>query len=352
MSTEIREALEAAMRGDVDEPEAETPEIAAVEEMEEISIPVRARDDKGRFAAADGAEPVAPETSVPNAAETPEVADPAAAETALSPPNGWSAAAKGKWHELPPDIQAEVQRREADIHKQASKSDDERNFGRELSRVINPYLPQIQAEGGTPAGAVQSLLNTAYVLRTAPPEQKRQLLLGLAQQYGVDLGQPTRQQPQITPELQPLYQELQQLRGYITQSQQQTLQQQQAEQNRLNSEVQSELQTFSADPKHAHFEAVKAHMAALLREGAAKDLQDAYEQATWANSDIRATLLATQRAEEEQKRRVEAKRKADEAKRKGTSITGGPGFSNGAAPESRSLRDDLEAQFAAQSGGV
>jgi hypothetical protein len=95
-------------------------------------------------------------------------------------------------------------------------------------------------------------------------------------------------------------------------------------------------------------------MAALLREGAAKGLQDAYDQAVWARPDTRATLLAQQRAEEEQKRRTEAKAKAEAAKRKSVSITGGPGnTAASAAPGSKgSVRDDLLNAFAEQGSAV
>jgi nitric oxide reductase activation protein len=94
-------------------------------------------------------------------------------------------------------------------------------------------------------------------------------------------------------------------------------------------------------------------MAALIGQGAAKDLQDAYEQAVWARPDTRATLLAQQRAEEEQKRRAEAKQKAEDARRKSVSITGGPGnTANSSAPEGRSIRDELSAAIAASSGAV
>jgi hypothetical protein len=83
-------------------------------------------------------------------------------------------------------------------------------------------------------------------------------------------------------------------------------------------------------------------------------LQDAYDQAVWARPDTRATLLAQQRAEEEQKRRTEAKAKAEAAKRKSVSITGGPGnTAASAAPGSKgSVRDDLLNAFAEQGSAV
>lgn len=233
-----------------------------------------------------------------------------------------------------------VQKREQDIAKFTSTRDEHASFGKEMYQAVQPYMPQIQAEGGTPVTAIQALLNTAYVLRTGSPEQKKQLLIQTARQYGVDLGDVPAGQPQAQPPPPDV-------------SQLVRLEMQRAEQQRLKTEVQSEIQAFAADPTRTHYAEVKAHMAALLSAGAAKDLQDAYDQACWASPTIRATLEAQRRATEEQKRKADAKAKAEAAKRRAVSVTGGPGNTAAAtAPGGRSIRDELEANLAAQSGGV
>lgn len=355
---DLRADLEAAFKGEQVEtpetPEVETPPEETAGEAEQA----RERDAQGRFVAKDAQGQPAEEGAVESGEAKPEAKPEAEAkpegetqvtpEPAPAPPNGWTADAKAKWHELPAEVQAAVNKREADVAKFTSKSDDERNFGREMHRAVSPYMAQIQAEGGTPAEAVKSLLNTAYILRVGAPEQKLQLLAQTAKQFGVDLSQlsQTQTQGEIPPYIQPLYQEVNQLKGMLTQRDQ-------AESQRLQSEIQSEIEAFASDPAHPHYGEVKGHMAALIREGAAKDLKDAYEQACWARPDIRTTLLAQQRTEEEQKRKAEAKRKAEEAKRRGVSITGGPGNTAGkSAPDDRSLREELEAQMAASSGTV
>jgi hypothetical protein len=128
---------------------------------------------------------------------------------------------------------------------------------------------------------------------------------------------------------------------------------QQAEQQRIQTEVQSELGAFASNPENVHYEQVRGHMAALLREGTATDLKDAYDKACWVHPDIRATLLAAQRNEEEQKRKAEAKTRAEDAKRKGLSITGGPGATGTKpAPDARGLREELQANWDAQSSAV
>jgi hypothetical protein len=353
---DLRGQLEAAMKAHTEPPEVET-EVAEVETPEADAKPERARDEKGRFAAKSESDVSTdhPSAEKPNPGADIEIAkgQPAAAPEqpekaeapSLAPPNGWSAEAKAKWHELPAEIMAAVQKREQDITKFTSSRDEHASFGKEIYQTVQPYIAQIQAEGGTPATAIRSLLNTAYVLRTGSPEQKRQLLLQTAQQYGVDLGTAQPQQG-VPPGLETIQQRLDRL-------ERERQEEQNAAQQRLHAEVQTELEAFAADPKHPHFEVVKGHMSALIAQGVAKDLQDAYDQAVWARTDTRATLLAQQRAEEEQKRKAEAKQRAEAARKKSLSITGGPGNTAAeSAPEGRSLREELQAQMAAASGGI
>lgn len=351
---DLRAQLESAFK-EHSEPEAPP---SAEAQPEASATDTRPRDERGRFVS--GGEKVeqpvaaeAPKTNSVSAQPAPQQVEPPAAAAVeqkpaapqtLAPPNGWSAEAKAKWHELPPEIQAAVNQREQDVAKFTSKTDEERQFGREMQRAVAPYLAQIQAEGGTPAGAVQSLLNTAYILRNGSPQQKQQALLGVAQQFNIQLPTPG-EQPQIPPELHALYQRINQLEGSLTQFQQGSMQATQAQ-------IQSEIEAFAANPANQYFQEVKAHMAALLKEGLATDLQDAYDQACHARRDIRTTLSAQQRASEEQKRIADQRAQADAARRKAVSITGGPGVAAAAAPADRSLREELLANMRAASGAV
>jgi len=365
----IRGQLEAAVKQHAEPAEVETEAVVA-----EVAAPVvetktteeRARDEKGRFAAkeaaaaagsksGDAADGVAakgatdaavPVSALPDADAQPGKLAQDAQPAALAPPNGWPAEAKAKWHELPPEIMAAVQKREADVAKFTSTRDEHASFGKEIYQAVQPYLATIRAEGGTPRSAVESLLNTAHVLRTGSPEVKRQLLLRTAQQFGVDLGVAAKPNaPQNT--------EFASLQGEIATLKNELAQFRNAGNQQLQTEVQTEIEAFAANPKNVHYESVKGHMAALIGQGLAKDLQDAYDQAVWARPDTRATLAAQQRADEEQKRRADAKQKAEDAKRKNVSITGGPGnTAAAAAPGGRGIREELLAAQAAQSGGV
>lgn len=303
------------------------------DEKEEVKDEKRVRDDSGKFAKKEAKQKDQPSKEViPEAKEEPK--------TEIKPPNSWSAAAKAKWAEMPTELQAEINKREIEVHQGFTRLDEDRQFGKVLKDIVQPYMPIIQAEGGTPVTAIQALLNSAYVLRTGTPQAKTQLFQQLAHQYGVDLTQVSQVQTKVDPQLQAIQSELMQLRSETQRQKGEREQQERAA-------LQGQIDTFAADPKNAHFETVKADMAALLQGGRAKDLREAYDMAVWARPDIRSTLLQSQSAELEAKRVAEAKAKADAARKASVSVKGGPGAAapTNSAVSNRSLREELEANI-------
>lgn len=268
-------------------------------------------------------------------------------EPVLVAPPSLNAGMKAKWNELPNEVKQEFVRREQDFHKELTRHDEERVFGKQLREIINPYMPQIRAEGADPVKAVAELLNTAHMLRTATPRQKGELLWRTAQTFGADMSQVQQgNQPQVHPMLQQALQRVESLESRI--AREEALKKQTEE-----SGIQEQIKAFSADPKNIHFEIVKAEMAALLSGGLAKDLQDAYDRAVYANPHTRSTLLEQQQAETQEKRVAEQKARAEAARRAGSSVKGSPGI--GATKNGRiiqpDLRSELRAQFAAHSQG-
>lgn len=293
----------------------------AIDEVAGVKDPEREED--GKFKA--------------EAPETPEVALEPAKEVP-PPPQSWTAEAKAEWANAPDKIRAEVLKREQDMHQALTRHDGELRLGRDMKEIVSPYLPIIQAEGGTPQTAVRDLLNTAFVLRTGSQEQKRALILNTAKQYGVDLGI-QEESEYVDPMLASLRQEIEQLKRIANP---------QAVESRLRErfegdKIQSDIAAFAANPANVHFEAVKPIMGALLGSHQAKDLQEAYDMACNANPQIRSTLEAAKRAELEAKRKQEIAQK----KRAASSITGSPavpGNSKVTNPKS-SVEDDLRAAF-------
>lgn len=297
------------------EPEAQSLDVLLnttfddIEQRDPEEKPQRARDEVGRFAnkvaapaeatpaKKDAIDPIAPDASV---------SAPAPAQA----PNTWTPAARAKFAGLEPDVQSEIVKREQDMARAITMHDQERTFGKSVKDVVGPYLPMIQAEGATPETAIQSLLNTAYRLRTSSPQEKGVLLANLARQYGADMSafNGDQEQVQIDPTVQALQQKLQQLEGFI--NQQHTQQQTQSEHNLLR-----DINAFQADPAHPHFERVGQEMAGLIKAGLAANLQEAYDKAIYMQPDVRQQVISAQQTDIQRKQIEEAKRRADAAKK-------------------------------------
>lgn len=203
-----------------------------------------------------------------------------------------------------PEVQQAFQRRANEMFQGMEQYKEKAQFADTLQRTIAPHMDTINGLGVTPDIAIGALLNADRALRSGTQEQRQQYLAKIASDYQIDLKAVQAYEPApYNPHVSALEQKVQQLEGIF---QQQISQGQQREQETLNSTIAQ----FAADPKHSHFETVKAHMSALLQAGQAKDLPDAYEQAVWANSTTRAAVLAEQQA----KARQEATQKAQAAR--------------------------------------
>lgn len=281
----------------------------------------RARAEDGKFVKGSTQQPAktAQEPKQPSA--NPIVAAASVTPPETKPPERYSAAVKAKWAQLPPDVQADLVKSADDFHKELTRHDEERVLAKQYKEVVAPYMAQMRAEGVTPIQATAALYDTAYKLRTMNPQQKGQLLWETARAFGADMSQGFTQQVQqpVHPALQQVQQELQNLRA---QREQEVAQRKQQE----DASIQSQIDTFKADPKNVHFETVRAHMASLLQSGLAKDMQDAYDQAVYANPQTRASLLAQNQTSAEEKRVADTKAKAEAAKKAGSSIKGSPGM--------------------------
>lgn len=347
MNEEI--VVDPAITADIATPEPSLREQIESAQTEVIERTDRARDEAGRFAADKVIKDKAAATAAATDAvikDKPDAQTPAVAATPTAEaqperpslaPNAWSAAAKAAWANADPVLKSEIAKREADVHKEFTRQDGERNLGRQFKQVIDPYIALINADGGNPVKGFQNYLETARILRTGDPQTKAQLVRQMCQQFNIQLEQ-VQNAPTIDIRQQQAYTRAQQL---------------EQENQRLQAQIQeaplqSQIDAFAADPAHEHYEAVKPVMAAFLSSGQANTLQEAYDQAIWARPDIRSTLIARETTATQEKRVAEAKAKADAARRAGGSITGSPGRGTATDPQAgnRTLREELVANFA------
>jgi len=307
----------------------------------------RARDAQGRFIKTE-AEKEAEAQAGSQPAEAAKPPEPKPVQTVDLPPSTWTPQAKAEYAKLPEVIRSEIKKREADFQKGIDQYKHLAETGNRLLAEFRPYEAIMRAKGSTPEVAMRNMLNTAYVLETGTPQQKAQLLIQAAQQYGADLspymGQSQPQEGQ-QPDLRAMVDQLIQQRMQPIQSQFLTAQQQQEQARAV--ETQSQIEAFrtatdeKGSPKHVYFDNVRGIMASLLEAGNARSMDEAYVMACRAHPEVSAALSAEQRKDSEARQLAEQRRKAEEARRAGSVNVSGQGGVGIADTSKVSLRDEL-----------
>jgi len=347
----LREQLQAAY-DQHSQDEEEEKQSAAAASHEEVTPPAaetqesRQRDETGKFKAKDTQQAEVPAQQDVESANT-ESAEPAAEKQAneTEAPASWNAEARAKWKDLPPDVQSYIQHRETSMQQMVGRMDAERQVGRTMQMALRPFEQTMQQLGVDPVTATTKLFEADHALRYGSPEQKVQMLHQIMHDYGINAEAAFQYQPQpVDPAVQAMQQRVQFLEQALTSGQRQTQLQQQAE-------LQAQVESFAA--QNQHFDKVRDHMAAILQSGLAKDMQDAYDQAVWARPDLRQSLLSQREAEQKAVAQQAASQKAAQSRIAGSSVAGTPaGVTPVPPPENRSLREELQAQFAAAQGRV
>jgi hypothetical protein len=294
----IRDALEEAFSvTEAEKPELEDKVAATAADASPPSETPAATEpeSKGDQSPPQG-EPPADKAQAPQEGGTQKEAAPAEAPLAQKlekAPGSWKPAAREKWASVDPTIREEIYRREAEISRGLNQSTKDASFGREINEIVAPYQHTFRAAGTDAKTAVSKLLETDAVLRYGTPIDKAQRAYEILSYYGVDvqalgaliMGEQPPQQ-QVDPQVAALQQRLAALESGN-----------QSQQEQFVSSLKTELETFASDPKNEFYRDVRLDMATLLESGRAKDLQDAYDKAIWANPETRQVLLDRQAVE-------------------------------------------------------
>lgn len=224
------------------------------------------------------------------------------AATAVKVPQSWPVHIRDKWAGLPPEVQAQVSRREAEVTRVLQESKDARTHMEEFNKVSMPYRHLIDMEGSDPMKAYGDYLRTAAILRQGQPHMKAHMVASLVQQFGVDintldqyLSQLLRggQIPQQGVQSPQHYQDprVDQMFNYLTQQRQQ-------QEFITNQRADKELEAFEADTANEFYNDVKTAMADLLDynadRGVVMTLKEAYDTACAMNPNIRQALSQRQ----------------------------------------------------------
>ncbi len=187
----------------------------------------------------------------------------------------------------------------------------------ETTYTPNPgtWSPYLQERGVTADHAFQVLLQTEYSLRHGSPEQKRNALLGIMAEYGIDLGHgiPSAHTHAPTPIRDPAVPYLEQQFGAVLN---QLAYQQRVDHVSKTLKARAQIAEFKSQTKegrllHPHFNLVEHDMFALMSAGRARSLNEAYSMAVQANPRTRDLISENRRSE----RRVAAHERAQRAKR-------------------------------------
>jgi hypothetical protein len=342
----LRDSISSAFDKAEDEEKLDTP---AGETVLEASAEELAPETLPETPPGDTPTPETPPGDTPPPETPPETPPIVQADPNDKPPGTWTPLAREKWGKVDPDIKAEVWKREREASRALNMSADARRLEQEFNRTIQPYMTFIAAENSTPLNAVQNMMATAAVLRIGTQEQKVRLVADTIRRFGVDLraldSVLAGQQPQFDP-ASSIQTEIQKALAPFRQQQEQ---QARFAAEQLDREVDQELDTFIADPKHEFYGDVKDTMADLIQlaaqKGQSMGLTDAYDRAILMHEPVRRVIAARQQTNG----LLSGTKAAQRARGAAVSVT--PSSSvQGQAPEPNTIRGAIEAAIAKTEG--
>lgn len=319
-----------------------------IEEVKEEEVEQPSRDAKGKFAKKEEkVETTETETEEVEESEPEEVKS-----ESKRPPQALSAQIKGKWGDIPEDIKNEFIRLETASAKGVASLKQDAHFGRELMEEIRPFEGLIRAAGGTPKTAVRNLLQTAAILQTGTAAQKQNAVLGIMQEYGIQLNgtEPIQEDPYLSE---------------INQLKRQLMEMQQTGQTHQNSDNEAVINQFMnetdergnlkyplddslSDEFYDEIVAVRRKDSSLSNR---QVLEKAYERLSWKVPEIRQTLLQRQQEDAERKRK---EKQAQEVAKKQAASVQVKGTSSSVEPKQTDLtvRQLLERQIYGSNGRI
>jgi hypothetical protein len=207
---------------------------------------------------------------------------------------------KEKWSTLPEDVRTEITRREEATATGVQKLMQHYEPMEEIYNTLLPYEQYFEHIQEDPRQYLTSMMGVEQTLRLGNPAQKIEMVLALADTYGVpirpaldaamngklnELMQNAHQQHKTPPAVPPhIQRELEEQRQWRAQVEDQA--------------ATGELQEFAAQPGHEYLDHVRDDMADLIESGVVETYQDAYDLAIWRNPQLRAQAQAQQNGQQ------------------------------------------------------
>lgn len=234
-----------------------------------------------------------------------------------------------------------------------SRFDEERAFARQFSEVSQRHQDVVASQGMPPAKIYENMLGVIRILNSPDVNAKAALLRDVIRLNGIPpqmLGLPNSPQPAsgahgsaaTNPSVLPA--PVARVVNEWSQFQAERQREREAAELRAQHEVTTEIESFRTKPEAEFFDAVKDQMVGLLTGGLAESLEEAYRNAVALRPDIQAILQ--KRTSDAAAAKAAKQQRVNQARLRGGSVRGGTGSSVAAPNPDRSLRDELEANFA------
>lgn len=150
----------------------------APERSSEKAAPLPADDT-----AATGQKPDSEAFSEPK----PEGSSPAPNPNSPEPPSSLTKEAKEQWNSWPEAAQKEFLKREDDFHKGFQQVKPVAELGMGIGKILSPFLDTYRQYGVNPFDHIENLTTYHHMLMFGRPDQKAEIITGLARDAGVDL---------------------------------------------------------------------------------------------------------------------------------------------------------------------
>ena len=277
-----------------------TPEPTVDDTMREVLADIRAREpsraDDGKF------QPKVVAQGAPGGIEVPgkpELAAPEPAPPAIDAPQSLSDDVKKVWSTLPPAVQADIAKREKETTQKITTDGQRIKDLSSYEEALRPFQARLQQVNAPPQEYIRRLAQADQMLATNPAQGIQEV----ARLYGIDLRQMLTGQPDPSNALTTKISELESRLADREKAD---------EQARLNDATQR-IEQFKKD--RPYFDDATDMMDKLIRSGAAKGLEDAYDMAINAHPEIRAKRDADAKKAADKKAADEAaERQAKDAK--------------------------------------
>lgn len=277
--------------------------------------------------------------------------EPKPAETPAAPvvpttkaPTNWRPEVREKWASLPPDVQAEINRREREISIGLGQAAPWRQKAEAWDKVTAPFEMMFRADGVDAPRKVAGLLQLEAALRTQPGPAKAGIVANIIRQFGVSVedlasaldGSQTPQHVAARPDA---YRDPRVDQLFATL-------QHQAQQRQAQQQAEAEASLAKIRETNEFYEDLREPAADLLemsyKRGKPITIEQAFEQAALLDPAVSGVKAQRKAAEEAKAKAAEAAKKRAAA---GSirSLPGGPPPAGEEPETDGSLRGDLEA---------